>query len=419
MIIVLLCIHAALYMNFYFQLSLLSKRIRDSDVQLGLAAITSFLLIGTTTLSVIRNYSYRVFYIIHITFSCSILPILFFHVTHIRIYIIETTLIYLFVVLQRFFLVKRSRNAFLNKIPKTSLISISLGAPSTSATGKHDPGQHVYLSLPHNPSSPLNVFRKNPFTIANNPLKNDDRIYLVARQMSGMTRLLSELAHDFHRGPVDLIVERPKGASASFPDLLQYDRILFVAGGVGATYTIPIYRSLLRRVYSMHKKARSEPKKNMLRFVWSVRNPAETWWGINAVKEQYGKIPDGFELYVTSTQAEKLKEADRARNEDQEPIVKDITMSIGRGTDPSLAGILTEMADAIKPVDEDEMKKIIRRGRPDLKVLVDEIFGDNRVERVAVLVCGPVEMGRALRREVGKWVSRGKEVFWHDEQFWW
>ena len=169
----------------------------------------------------------------------------------------------------------------------------------------------------------------------------------------------------------------------------------------------------------MHKKARSEPKKNMLRFVWSVRNPAETWWGINAVKEQYGKIPDGFELYVTSTQAEKLKEADRARNEDQEPIVKDITMSIGRGTDPSLAGILTEMADAIKPVDEDEMKKIIRRGRPDLKVLVDEIFGDNRVERVAVLVCGPVEMGRALRREVGKWVSRGKEVFWHDEQFWW
>lgn len=60
-----------------------------------------------------------------------------------------------------------------------------------------------------------------------------------------------------------------------------------------------------------------------------------------------------------------------------------------------------------------------RRSRPDLKAVVDERFGHDAYENVAVLVCGPRGMGKALRKEVGRWVKRGREVFWHEEGFGW
>lgn len=61
----------------------------------------------------------------------------------------------------------------------------------------------------------------------------------------------------------------------------------------------------------------------------------------------------------------------------------------------------------------------MREGRPDLRGIVDELFSHDRNERVAVLVCGPMGMGAAARKEVGRWVRKGREVFWHSEEFGW
>lgn len=60
-----------------------------------------------------------------------------------------------------------------------------------------------------------------------------------------------------------------------------------------------------------------------------------------------------------------------------------------------------------------------QRGRPDLRMIVDEVFKGGEEGRIAVLVCGPVGMGRSLRKEVGRWVEQGREVFWHKEEFGW
>jgi hypothetical protein len=57
------------------------------------------------------------------------------------------------------------------------------------------------------------------------------------------------------------------------------------------------------------------------------------------------------------------------------------------------------------------------RRRPDLKRIVDGVFEKGVEERVAVLVCGPEEMGRSLREAVGVWVRRGRVVWWHKEGF--
>lgn len=59
------------------------------------------------------------------------------------------------------------------------------------------------------------------------------------------------------------------------------------------------------------------------------------------------------------------------------------------------------------------------RERPDLRNIVDEVLGAGKGEKVAVLFCGPEGMARELRTHVGRWVHRGRDVWWHDERFGW
>ena len=61
----------------------------------------------------------------------------------------------------------------------------------------------------------------------------------------------------------------------------------------------------------------------------------------------------------------------------------------------------------------------VRRGRPDFRAVVDDVFEHGDGDRVAVLVCGPIGMGASVRKEVGRWVWKGRDVFWHGEEFGW
>jgi len=58
----------------------------------------------------------------------------------------------------------------------------------------------------------------------------------------------------------------------------------------------------------------------------------------------------------------------------------------------------------------------LRRSRPDFQTTVDGILSGN-IGSTAVFVCGPAAMTRSMRRYVGSWVLKGKEVFWHAEEF--
>ncbi|MCJ1244193.1 hypothetical protein MMC30_001391 [Trapelia coarctata] len=427
--------HATLYLNFYIQMGFMAKRIKDPDVQLGLLAITSFLIIGTSALSFIRNYSYRLFYALHILLSFTILPTLYFHVPYIRIYILETAAVYIFLVLQRYTTSQSHTAATLTALPSTNLTHLSLPVPKTWGRRVFHPGQHVYLSRPFpDGTSSSSISHMNPFSIANNPFSDadekDPRIELVARTLNGSTKFLAEAAEESEGSPVPFLLEGPYGGSKHFPDLLSYDTILLVAGGVGATFTLPIYQDLLLHLHAKigipepsqeifnvddikltdtieglrarHiQKAPSTPttahSKPQIRFIYTVRSVADAQWALNSLHHEHQALhhyqhesdfPEGFELFVTG---------------DDGPDVKH--------------GL------------EDGGLAFMRDGRPDLRAVVGEVFGEgegndgdgkgNSVGRAAVLVCGPQGLGRDLRREVGNWVWRGRDVFWHEESFSW
>ncbi|MCJ1228147.1 hypothetical protein MMC12_004808 [Toensbergia leucococca] len=403
---VLFTIHGTLYLNFYVQSSLLLKRLQNLDVILGLTALSTLLLLNTTALARIRHKNYRLFFIAHVILSVSLLPTLYYHVSHIRIFVLETSLVYILLILQRNFS-SHTSTATLTPIPSTSLLRITLSTPKPLS---HHPGQHIYLGFPATPTHPLNKLRLNPFTISSLPTpsqKNLTTKTLIIRPLTGPTSTLLRLSTTLSNKATPLTLEGPYGASSHFPDFLtDYDRVLFVAGGVGATFTLPLYRDLRQRLVA----SADTRSKERVRFVWSVRRRAEAKWGLEQLREEDGgdALPEGCEVYVTG-EGRRIAEAG-AKDEGEDGSIE------LRERERLLEG---EDGDGREGEDGMESDSTVRYGRPDLKAIVNDVFDGKGTGKVAVLVCGPMGIGEALRKEVGRWVWMGREVFWHNEQFGW
>lgn len=382
-----------MYLNFFVQKGLLFKRMRDWDVILGLTAIATVLLITSTTLTKFRTWNYRLFFYLHVITSISLLPILYLHVSHLRIYILEAGALYVLLIIQRN-TSQASADANIKVLPNTNLIFITIPLTKALSARTFTPGQHIYLGFPS-----LEKLRINPFSIANPHPHTDKKIHLVARTLSGTTAILSNLAKAPQ--PTPLLLEGPYGSSAKFPDFAAYDRILFVAGGVGATFTLPIYTNILQRA------ARGEPMP-ATRFVWTVRKDADAQWGIDQLRSQLGKLPD-IELHISHSQSQTSSNSGREHQS-------------SRREPEDVHGIeMQQLAQNPEGISDFEsgLANIARKGRPDLKTIVDETFEGDTKDRVAVLVCGPSGMGKSLRMEVWEWVRKGRDVFWHNEEFGW
>ena len=389
-------VHATMYLNFYIQMNLLLKRIQDRDVILGLIAITSFMVVGTSALARIRTWNYRLFFYLHVFLSASLLPTLFFHVSHIRVYIIESAAIYLFVILQRNWS-QVTAEATIELIPSTNLLNITIPLTKNLSSKTYTQGQHVYLGFP----SLLQKLRINPFSISNRDPHEEKKIELVARVLSGTTAVLADNAAT--QKITSLTLEGPYGATKYFPDLASYDRVLFVSGGVGATFTLPLYLELRRRDSIGEKTPNT-------RFIWSVRQRADAEWGIKQTLEACGTLPESFSAYATQSDVDGGDSESAARRT--------------QNTSEADASDFIELQERDRLLShpsshKDAAAKIMRNGRPDFRAIVDEIFSCDGRESVAVLVCGPSGMGTSVRKEVARWVRRGRDVFWHGEEFGW
>ena len=208
--------------------------------------------------------------------------------------------------------------------------------------------------------------------------------------MSGSTALLADLAKKPQ--PVPLLIEGPYGSAKHFPDFASnFDYVLMVAGGVGATFTMPIYRDLI-----------SKGEDDMVRFIWSTKNYADSQWGVEALLEQCeGIFPDGFEPYETQKNTTSIANRSRKVDESIELLERE--------------GLLGDERASLEENTEGNH-------RPDIPNIVDQTFTYSCIGnegRVAVLVCGPKGLERSVRREVGRWVGKGRDVFWHAEEFGW
>ncbi|KAL2163470.1 hypothetical protein VTH06DRAFT_5528 [Thermothelomyces fergusii] len=408
----LLCFHVALYLNFFVQTDRL-HRLGDPVVLSGVVAFGGLLLLVSTSLRPVRRFSYRLFFIIHVI-SGIVVPLqLLVHAAPARMFLFEA--------LGVFFLDLASRRrdtvtgyATVESISGTDLVRISTTVPRSNIDRyRARPGAHLYLSIPPAACKAMGAaassrllyqFLFNPFTVASVDEKNRE-VTLVARHYGGpMTAALRRLARATRPGTADgrtdeearvlLSIQGPYGPAGRLSRLCTgFDRVLLVAGGVGATFTLPLYRAILEE----NPAARVE-------MVWAIRSPDDAAWAVARGEAQTLLEDDNIRLFITG----KASAVEGAEVSGQTTAVS----RSDRGADGEV-----EMIAMSGGGRRGQHASRDSRERPDLRKIVDGLFGHGPDERVAVLVCGPEDMARELRTHLGVWIKRGRSIWYHKEGF--
>lgn len=388
-----------LFYNIYFIIAgIWFKRILDTVVFCGVLASFGFHGVATTAMRKARDYSYRLFFITHLVVALFVPILLFFHASSARFYIAEAFAIFIVDLAVRRITTINSPST-METIPGTSLVKVTSSIPLHKlAPFRATPGSHIYLSLPPQgrtttvPSSKSGVFDYlyNPFTIATVD-DEDGTISFIARVRNGpMTNVLSDFSSTKPQSPpesrkITLGIEGPYGTmTIHFNDLLAWgaNKVLLVSGGVGATFTLPIYQAL-----------QSELPSAKLQFIWAIRGAGDATWAISNQTTGKSVLEDpNIQLFLTGD------------------------MGVGDDSDNAAGGAmeLSSMRRANGRLTANHNHK-----RPNIEKIVDDMFRGSGDDSVAVIACGPIEMTREVRQRVRTHVMKGRRVWWHSETFGW
>lgn len=432
----LLSLHTIFYYNYFIQNSILLQKLQSPVVVYGMLSFAGLNLMITTALRPLRKLSYRVFFVTHLLIALGLPVVLWFHASSSRKYMLEALGVFLLDIGFR----KRDTitvETTISSIPGTSLIKIQVPVPRQRQN--HflrgvAPGAHVYINVPpatrsafrrkdvkaaNDASEVLFEFMFNPFTIAHVD-QDSGSLTLVARQRAGpMTKGLARFASSSSSSPAPsagsaekkalLNIEGPYGAAKHFPTLSlgsEFDRILLIAGGVGATFTIPLYRGIV-----------AENPDTKVEMVWAVRTAGEATWAVMENDARDILNDSNVHIYLTGNSGSGPEGgtgtglSSGVDSGENSPAL----INLGAGINGAVA---MEMNTLRRTADGRVVaRKEQHRSRPDVKKVVDEVFAHEPHERVAILVCGPTKMGKQVRRYVGRYVNEGREVWFHNEGF--
>lgn len=448
-------IHGVFYVNFFLQKQILIMKLGQSAVIIGIAALIMLDILATTALARVRRWSYRVFFITHLAIGITILPLLFFHATHLRTYVVESLFLFAYDLILRKIDTVQGYSS-ISPIPHTNLLKLVIPVSASKIRRfQQAPGQHVYLSIPPESiakerASVVHDMLFNPFTVASVNTATSD-ITLVLRTLNGPTTTALNHLTKLSKAYPPLNIEGPYGSSRHFPNFAaEFDRVLLVAGGVGASFILPIYNHIQE---TLHQEAMSP---SQLHLIWSMRDSAEAGW-----LEDKLTSPTEEEFQDRSQGASRDNE--RVKSSNPSPTAKGFAKSLksghqqsnsaskhqhqkqrlfeapedsnarvfvtgryrdrryGAGTNvPSDGSVELEELDGGKNnEDASDIFHKVERTRPDLARIVDSVFAHGNEERVAVLICGPEGMAEELKKEVGRWIGRGRDVWFWNEAFGW
>lgn len=258
------------------------------------------------------------------------------------------------------------------------------------------PGQHVFLRFFglgwHSVSA-------HPFTICSLPPPSSSpseksfevpELRFVIKPAGGLTRKLFALAREKPGQGVRVSLDGPYGGVGR--RMGEFERVLVVAGGSGAGFTLPVVEEVLRRNAGegVGRSGSTEVK-----VVVATRDVRTKDWYVGEMRvllERYGRgakeMPVTVSLHVTGEAAQEA-----------------------------------EVGEAQGVVDN-AGQMLCAAGRPDLPRIVREYAKDD-YGSLGITVCGPAGMLYDVRNaaaEVQKDVIRGKaarEVYLHSEHFSW
>ncbi|KAH0828785.1 putative ferric reductase [Lanmaoa asiatica] len=266
------------------------------------------------------------------------------------------------------------------------------------------PGQTAYLIMPSVSTFPLEA---HPFSISSidsalfHPGSRGEHsartgtahwkeLVFVINIRGGFTKRLREVAAQ--NRTVKLFIDGPYGSA---PDMRAYDTSIFVAGGSGITYTLPVFLNVIEAARKGFGRCRR------VVFIWAVRDPDHVQWISDALSQANALTPSWLTVSIR---------------------IFATTAGVPCSDSPSVdSEHMTDKEDSPDWVLPPSAR--LEYGRPDLKsILHGEV--NTATGSMSVTVCGSQSLTRSVRRALrfpvsgpSSILSGGPSVTLHVESF--
>lgn len=206
--------------------------------------------------------------------------------------------------------------------------------------------------------------------------------------------------------------------------LARAERLLFIAGGSGAGWLLPMIESFLRRLDNPSSQSEIEKSSRpSARVILATRDTATQYWFMQAVGELLARYPTvqsseflGVEVYFTGTDSI-ASDPGEAPSAEPKNSMKD---TISRHPDSD-----SENSDAQKSENSASQHHRIHKsaGRPNVPAIIEtEAQAGGR--SIGVFACGPLSMQSDLSNAVAKqqlsiMKDGSKDMYLHMEHFSW
>ncbi|KAI0134606.1 ferric reductase NAD binding domain-containing protein [Xylariales sp. AK1849] len=294
------------------------------------------------------------------------------------------------------------------------------------------PGTHCFVWLPR-----IRLFETHPFTIvATSPTE------LIVNTYSGFTKDLHRCATKNPGASLRVSLEGPYG---TFPDPMDFDKVVLVAGGSGASFTFGIASNMLQRM--------TEKSNQQVDFIWAVRDRDNMSWftdHLNAIRTHTHAPKVSLRLHTTKSSNTTHNISGMPK---WQPLVQKRTAASQSSSDmaPTTPVSQTEKDEQLNQPDilptfvaasQDPEKNDLRtvvchmgpqtamtgsielpveQGRPDIAALVQEaVRSVDKDKRVLIAACGPDSLMKVVRNTAAGLITKeGPSVELHCEQFGW
>ncbi|KAH7266621.1 ferric reductase NAD binding domain-containing protein [Fusarium solani] len=413
--LIFVIVHSCAYAAMFGQQGLI-KRLTERNEIFGMVATGSLLVLSIAG-AVLRSWWYELFYYIHVTFWIVAIittglhqpepskKVLYAAAVAGGIWFLERIVRFIRIVIN-----STNNTVTLMPLPNGGTRVTLAKAPLRSA-----PGKHGFLWIPA-----VRAAETHPFTIvATNPLE-----FIVAAH-DGFTQTLHKYALQSPGIKLKASVEGPYGA---FPDASEYDKVVLMAGGSGASFTVGAALNML-------EKLREEDEKEV-EFIWMIKNQTYLTWFSDHLETLRSDRRISVKVYVTRVSATEIdteKPPSTANSSsnctfvDSDPEKE----ALPRLTIPRLSADIekdgfsspTESPASLSDDSTIEFPSEIpvMYGRPDVASLIHgAVDGVSSDKRVLVMGCGPRSLISTVRNVTAECItSDGPGVELHCEQFGW
>ncbi|KAF4995577.1 hypothetical protein FGRMN_5030 [Fusarium graminum] len=401
-------VHSCTYTVVFARQNFLQRLLVREEI-FGMVAMSSFIALSFAG-CVLRTWWYELFYYLHVAFW--ILAII---MTSLHQPKPSKKILYVVCVSAGMWSIERiirlTRiivNSINNTVTLTPLPNGGTRVTLTKAPLGSFSGKHGYLWIPA-----VRAFETHPFTmVSTEPLE------FVVAAYDGFTRSLHKYALENPGAELKASVEGPYG---SLPDFRSYGRVMLIAGGSGASFTIGAALNMLKTL--------DVDVEIDIEFVWMIRNHAYLAWFSEHLEALHHDRRVSTKVYVTRTsdndgipqrQASSSRSTSRSTSIEPDP-EKDILPRHNITTSPLdiRKHKTTPTISPAKVLPSDDTTVYL--GRPDVPLLIRELIQSTPShERVLVMGCGPKTLMSTVRNATSDCVMDNKAgIELHLEQFGW